>query len=176
MTDLELIVLGVIWRFGPCTPYSIREVFRKSLSAHWNCSTGSIYPIIRRLEKNRLVTGKKEPRGRRPAVMYEVSKTGLTFLKEWLSPPAPGGEQLLTLDPLRSRIRFLEVLKKKDQLAFLDSAEESLKDHVKKAEQDSRERKKQADRFAYMVSRGAIRSMKSQIAWLKEVRESICKK
>ena len=54
-SELEGAVLGVIWQEGPCTAYTIRKQFVASPSPQWSGSAGAIYPLVRRLEKKRLL-------------------------------------------------------------------------------------------------------------------------
>ena len=41
LSELEAVVLGLIWAEGPCTAYSVRLTVRRSLSDQWSGSAGA---------------------------------------------------------------------------------------------------------------------------------------
>ena len=55
LTELEACVLALVAKEGPCTAYSIRKQFEESLTSTWHASTGSIYPLIRRMTERGLL-------------------------------------------------------------------------------------------------------------------------
>ena len=68
LSELEAFVLGLIWQFGPISPYAIRRHMHQSPSTQWSASAGAIYPLVAKLEKSKLVAAgpvKADPRGKR---------------------------------------------------------------------------------------------------------------
>jgi DNA-binding PadR family transcriptional regulator len=83
-------VLGIL-TFGPMSGYDIRKVFGRGPGHFWQESYGQIYPILRALTAEGLVTRRVTQRTGRPARKeYRLTAQGREALKEWLvEPPEP---------------------------------------------------------------------------------------
>jgi DNA-binding PadR family transcriptional regulator len=83
LTTLEYIVLGLIG-IEPQSGYSIINYFEEG-NYSWSASPGSIYPILKRLEKSGVIESEleieTETRQRR---MYRLTALGETLLDNWL--------------------------------------------------------------------------------------------
>ena len=99
---------------------------RESPSRQWSASTGSIYPVLRRLDRDGLIVGVERSRGRRARREYEIAPLGLRELQAWVGPPL--GEDVVTVafDPLRTRARFLAVIPREARLAWIQEALKAL--------------------------------------------------
>ena len=169
LNELEYVVLGILSDKQPCTAYAVRRVFLTSPSSHWSGSAGAIYPLVRRLEKRRLVRSEARRADGRSSRLYQLTKPGLRELRTWLRPPLPPAAGLMNIDPLRVRVRFLEVLDVDERLAVVDEAAEKLRDHLKRIEPEALQFKIAGDMFSYLIGRGAALSVRAQLTWLKEV-------
>ncbi len=172
-TDLEHVVLGIIQLEGPCTPYAVRQTFAKSPSSHWSGSAGAIYPVVERLEASGLLASSAARTGRRASRLYELTPAGRRTLKAWLRPPLPEPAALMDIDPLRVRVRFLSVLTAKQRTAFLAEAEAGLQEQIVRVTARCAEDKTHGDLFAYLISRGALRTLRARVLWLREVRATL---
>jgi len=76
LTTLEYVVLGLI-SLHPQSGYSIINYFSPRGVYSWNASPGTIYPILKRLEKQGIIDGKLElePMTRQRKT-YTLSKSG----------------------------------------------------------------------------------------------------
>ena len=173
LSELEHVVLGVVGMEQPCTAYTVRQVFRKSPSSHWSGSAGAIYPLVRRLEKQRLLRSTARRGDRRSARLYRLTNQGQTELRAWLRPPLPDASALMDLDPLRVRIRFLGALREKERRAVLTEAQVKLRAHLERLQDEVRQDRAGGDLYRYLVSRGAIRSVRAQLSWLAEVEHTL---
>jgi DNA-binding PadR family transcriptional regulator len=101
MTELEGAILGVLREGRDVTPYAVRRQFQQSLSAEWSGSAGSIYPAIRRLEREGLITAVVQKKDGRGTKIYSLTKKGTITHDDWLCDVAraagPG------MDPFRTR-------------------------------------------------------------------------
>ena len=86
----------------------------------------SIYPLVRRLVRRRLIESHRTPGDRRGGRLYEVTAAGRQALKKWLSPPLSELTVGSPPDPIRTRIGFLRLLSPKSRRAFLDDARNKL--------------------------------------------------
>ncbi len=85
LTPTGRVILGMI-AFGRQTGYDIKQFVDKSTRHFWAASYGQIYPELRRLEEQGLITGKSEPTGGRARTVYELTGAGRAALTEWLEP------------------------------------------------------------------------------------------
>src|SRR5687767_266358 len=118
LNELEGIVLGLIGVKGPCTPYLVRKDFQKSPSPFWSGSAGTIYPLIERLARQKLIKHVSTRDDKRGGNLYVLTKSGEKALKDWLY--EPGSQIVIGIppDPLRNRIEFLAFLAPKLRRTF----------------------------------------------------------
>jgi len=107
LTELEGAILGVLRRDPSSTAYRIRQVFRESRSAEWSGSAGAVYPAIRRMKKERLITDRAE-QDERGTRTYALTPSGNAAHDAWLCDVArtvgPG------IDPFRTRAGLWSLL------------------------------------------------------------------
>jgi PadR family transcriptional regulator AphA len=77
------VILGMIAR-GVRSGYEIKQLVDKSTRHFWAASYGQIYPELRRLEAEGLITGRPDPSGARAKVVYELTAEGEQALQDWL--------------------------------------------------------------------------------------------
>lgn len=83
LTTLEYIVLGLV-SLQPQSGYSISSFFDSSTYS-WSASPGSIYPMLKRLEKQGVICGELEMTYEtRPRKMYTITAHGGELLDDWL--------------------------------------------------------------------------------------------
>ena len=87
LTPTGRVILGMI-AFGRQTGYDIKQFVDKSTRHFWAASYGQIYPELRRLEEQGLITGKSEPTGGRARTVYELTGAGRAALPNGSSPSA----------------------------------------------------------------------------------------
>src|SRR5262249_43714202 len=126
LSELEGCVLGFIWKHGPTTAYAVRKEMLDSPSSHWSGSAGAIYPLLERLQKQRLVAAKAGARGERSHTLYQLTEAGNKALLAWLAPTL--GPDIISVapDPLRTRMYFLRALSPARRRAFLKEARAKL--------------------------------------------------
>jgi len=84
LTTLEYIVLGLI-SIEPQSGYGIVSYFDEDSYNSWSASPGSVYPMLKRLEKQGMISGELEIEYEtRPRKVYTLSDEGLQSLDEWL--------------------------------------------------------------------------------------------
>ncbi len=172
-TELELVLLGIVAKFGPCTPYAVRRHFEGSPTHFFSSSTGSIYPAMERLRAARKLARKASLRGNQRRKLYSITDKGRDALKRWLTPPLDDAALGVPHDNLRTRLYFLTELKPKERRALLDHAIESLEARLPevRAYVDSHDAEK--ERVSHLAARGCLQLARAQIRWLKEVRDGL---
>ena len=173
LSDLEFCVLGIVWKKGPCTAYTVRKEFVTSPSSHWSGSAGSIYPLMRRLDEKGLLRSSAGRKGRRPHLAYRITRTGLATLRRWLSPPLPGGSAAITFSPLRTRMHFLKALTPRKRIAFLEDALAGLGREIGVVEEICDRYLEEGDLFSHLASIHGLLALRSQVEWIGIVRKRL---
>src|SRR5438309_3664848 len=83
LTPTGRVILGML-ALGKRTGYDIKQLVDKSTRHFWAASYGQIYPELKRLEDQGLVSGRAEPTGGRPRMVYELTGAGEQALEAWL--------------------------------------------------------------------------------------------
>ncbi len=123
LTTLEHIVLGLISQ-SPQSGYSIISMLEAG-THRWSASPGSIYPILKRLEKQELIVGELEiVYETRPRKMYRLTESGSAALDAWLLSTLSWNEVLDERDVVLIKFLFMEHrLSHTQVLAWLDEYE-----------------------------------------------------
>ncbi len=166
LTELEGCVLGEIWDKGPCTAYALRQEFLRSLNPHWSGSAGAIYPLVRRLHKHGFVRAADHATGRKRSKRYVLTAAGNRELCRWLGPPLENGTIGVPMDPLRTRMLYLQALPGAQQSEFLTSALAGLRQNLEQLTGIGTERAQDEGASQVLVLQGAIAMMQSRIDWL----------
>jgi DNA-binding PadR family transcriptional regulator len=105
------VLLGFI-AARPRSGYEIKQLVDLSTQFFWAASYGRIYPELKRLEEEGLITGADASQGARSRTVYKLTAKGRKVAEEWISSPPEvyemRDEGLLklffaeTLDPARA--------------------------------------------------------------------------
>lgn len=107
LTPTSYLILGLLAREGPSTPYALERHVAATLGNFWSFPHTLLYSEPPRLEALGLVTETREPEGRRRR-MVAITPAGLERLIAWLERPTTA----------RTELRDLGLL----QLFFMDLA------------------------------------------------------
>jgi len=173
LSDLEHTVLGIVWRDGPCTRYAVRNQFQRSPSSHWSGSAGSIYPLVERLQRKKLLRSSAQRQGRRPSRAFSVTEEGRRTLVEWLRPPLPEEAVAVHFDAIRTRTFFLAALTSKQRERFLDDAAEKLTEGVETARRYADQVRDSDDELGWLAARGGLLMTRARLAWIVEMRRHL---
>jgi PadR family transcriptional regulator, regulatory protein AphA len=83
LTPTGRVILGMV-ALGKQTGYDIKQLVDRSVRFFWAASYGQIYPELRSLEEQGLITGHPEPSGGRARTVYELTDAGRHALENWL--------------------------------------------------------------------------------------------
>lgn len=168
-SELECFVLGLVWQIGPCSAYDVRQQLRDSPSSQWSASAGAIYPLMRRLEKHRLLMATDDANDNRRRRAYSITKAGRTALRDWIGPPISDDVVTVMHDPLRSRARFLGLLSSQERSAWVKGARAALED-VQRAVDDWHDRHAAtSDPFREVMTQHGTMDVQMRRAWLNEL-------
>lgn len=115
-TAVTPVVLGLL-SLAPRSGYEIKTVVDRSTRFFWAASYGQIYPELKRLESEGLITGEDSPSGGRSRRIYELTPAGKQALDEWLL----GSTTTIELrDESLLRLFFADALPKEQALQLLE--------------------------------------------------------
>lgn len=109
-TTLGYLVLGFV-RLSPASGFDLRRVFATTPLGNFSGSPGAIYPLLRRLERKRLLRATIDKTNvRRPRRVYRITAAGEKELKEWVLSPVDAVTARRYGDLFGIRIAFMEGL------------------------------------------------------------------
>ncbi|MEA5455595.1 PadR family transcriptional regulator [Sinomonas sp. JGH33] len=90
----------------PMTGYDVYKNFQTSVGYVWHAPDSQIYPELRRMEQDGLISGETVPWGKRGTKKrYSITDAGVESFQEWLNTPP---EYQRERDPVRLRAAYLE--------------------------------------------------------------------
>lgn len=123
----KYIILGIL-NHHPFSGYQIKKFTKSSISHFWDLSNGQIYPTLRRLEKNGLVTMKKYSKQIGPdSKVYSITSKGSSELAEWLNEPV---RDEIFRSPLLLKLFFGSGSEKNIMLNYLKEFHKEQKDKL----------------------------------------------
>jgi DNA-binding PadR family transcriptional regulator len=110
VTTLGYAILGLL-HVEPRTGYALRKVFETTPMGHYSSSPGAIYPALKRLEERGLASSKIDDSTKlRPKQVYSTTRTGVDFLRYWVSQPIEKQNVVHDLGDLMLRFSFMGTL------------------------------------------------------------------
>ena len=93
LTPTSYLVLGLLAREGPSTPYDLEQHVRATLGNFWSFPHTLLYSEPPRLAAFGLVTEEREAEGRRRRV-FAITPAGTSALDSWLDRPSDAPAEL----------------------------------------------------------------------------------
>ncbi len=132
-TTLDYIILGLIQQ-NPLTGYRIGKTFEDTALGNFGGSPGTIYPALKRLEKNAFISKDKSKEGGRS--VFSITEVGKEQLRSWLLTP-PAWEQVKkNVNLLVLKFAFMDPMISTDQkIGYLDMLQMELENYLKELQQ-----------------------------------------
>lgn len=106
-SELEFLILAMVGD-GVSSGYAMRKMMTRMKGGRWSSESGSVYRVLRRLEKDGLVhEARRAGVPNRERTEYELTESGGMALQNWLSFPPDRSEFAYLVDPIRTRAYFL---------------------------------------------------------------------
>ncbi len=100
LTPVSYVVLGLVARDGPSTPYALKTAVGRGIAHFWQFPHSQIYAETERLARLGLLAEEREQTGRRRR-SYQITAEGQSALAAWLTQPATDPPQLRSLGLLK---------------------------------------------------------------------------
>jgi DNA-binding PadR family transcriptional regulator len=106
LTPSQLVVLGLIARHGPMTPYELKSRVEENVEPFWPIPHAQLYRIPARLAADGLLREETEEGGRHRRV-FHLTAAGRAALRRGLADP--GGPPMETRDPAQLKLFFADL-------------------------------------------------------------------
>jgi DNA-binding PadR family transcriptional regulator len=120
LSDTSFVVLGLVARLGPLTPYDLKRAVASSVGYFWSFPHSQLYAEPARLAKLGLLTEDQEEGGRRRR-QYSLTADGRAALRDWLATPEEGHVELR--DPGLLQLFFADLADRSEVLALAEARE-----------------------------------------------------
>lgn len=120
-SELEFLILAMVGD-GTSSGYAMRKQMTRMRGGRWSSESGSVYRVLRRLEKDGLVSeARRVGVPNRERTEYELTPGGDSVLQSWLTFPPDRQEFGYLVDPIRTRSYFITRLKPAEQARVVKS-------------------------------------------------------
>ncbi len=166
---LELAILGLL-KERSMHGYQLSKRLADTLGAFWKVSYGSLYPTLRRLEREGAVEPvfAKEEVGRRKNV-YRITQKGEALFAELLE---EAGQESWEDNRFRVRLAFFKYLKPDTRLRLLEKRRAYLEGRLSDIRVSLKNYRERIDAYTLSLMRHGADATVQDIAWLDGLIES----
>ena len=164
---LELAVLGLL-KERPIHGYQLSRELGDSLGGLWRVSYGSLYPTLRRLERDGAIESEADDeRGARRKKVYRITPKGEQVFLELLQ-GTPNDTQ--TEDArFRMRLAFFRYLPPETRIRLLERRRQALQERLSTLAESQRTGRGGADDYGRALIEHNRRVTESDITWLESL-------
>jgi DNA-binding PadR family transcriptional regulator len=164
---LELAILGLLKR-QPMHGYQLSRELGESLGGFWRVSYGSLYPTIRRLERDGLVAPVPgETTGGRRKTVFAITDQGeRAFLELLQETPADNSTEDARF---RVRLAFFRYLPPETRIRLLERRRAFLQERLRTVEASLRAMRDTADDYTLALVEHGGAATRSDIEWLDDL-------
>jgi DNA-binding PadR family transcriptional regulator len=135
-SELEYLILAMVGE-GINSGYAMRKEMNRMRGGRWSAESGSVYRVLRRLEKDGLLLeARRVGVPNRERTEYELTPHGEGLIHSWLTFPPDRTELAFLVDPIRTRTYFLSRLKPVEQARVVKSWLQESKQFVSDLQRD----------------------------------------
>ena len=162
---IELAILGLL-KEHPMHGYQLSRELGESLGGFWRVSYGSLYPSLRRLEKEGAVESvpSDEERGGRRKNVYRVTEKGEKLFFELLQETPHDNSTEDTR--FRVRLAFFKYLPPETRIRLLERRRALLEDRLSTIKDSLRATRERVDDYTLALMEHGRNATESDIAWL----------
>lgn len=127
LTELEGAILSEIHHRGDQTAFQVRRSFALSPSLEWKGSAGAVYPAIKRLERDGLISAMAKNDGRATRIL-SLTQAGRDAMMGWACDPARAVST--GIDPFRMRAGIWAGLEAAERTRILQTVRDSVEANI----------------------------------------------
>jgi DNA-binding PadR family transcriptional regulator len=163
---LELAILGLL-KEQTMHGYQLSKRLADTLGAFWKVSYGSLYPALKRLEREGAVESvfPRDEVGRRKNV-YRVTDKGEELFYELLQ---EAGQESWEDNRFRVRLAFFKYLKPETRLRLLEKRRAYLEGRLSEIKTSLRNARERIDNYTLSLMEHGQQATQQDIAWLDDL-------
>jgi DNA-binding PadR family transcriptional regulator len=163
---LELAILGLL-KERAMHGYQLSKRLADTLGAFWKVSYGSLYPALKRLEREGAVESAfpREEVGRRKNV-YRITAKGEEMFSALLQ---EAGEESWEDNRFRVRLAFFQYLKPDTRLRLLEKRRAYLEDRLSQIKTSLAKARERIDNYTLSLMRHGEEATQQDIKWLDDL-------
>jgi len=163
---LELAILGLL-KEQTMHGYQLSKRLADTLGAFWKVSYGSLYPALKRLEREGAVESvfPRDEVGRRKNV-YRITEKGEELFYELLQ---EAGQESWEDNRFRVRLAFFKYLKPETRLRLLEKRRAYLEDRLSEIKTSLRNARERIDNYTLSLMEHGQEATQQDIAWLDDL-------
>jgi len=170
-TTLDYIILGLI-QSETLTGYRIRKTFEDTALGNFGGSPGTIYPALKRLEKNKLVS--KQIVEENTKSVYFITAEGLEQLRLWLETLPSKDEVRKNMELLVLKFAFMDpMISLEQKIGFLETLKFELENYLKELENFYRREKNNMPKTGMIAFEHGLLSYRTNIEWCVQAKNSL---
>lgn len=173
--SLAHAILGVL-EYQPMHGYELRRVLGEGISTFWPINLPAIYPCLRKLEEDGLVSHRTEPtpEGRPDRKVFDITEAGRAELARWRRLPPDGPPQLRS--PLYLKLFFAHPENLPDAIDWIDKTLETARAEAAALRADLANPQAFSTFFVKFMRESGVAHHELQIELLQELRARIQEK
>jgi len=166
---LELAVLGLLHE-APMHGYELRKRLTGLLGAFRAFSYGSLYPTLRRMQADGLITEEADPDGtgtkRRARRVYQLTVAGKERFSELV---ADTGPQTYTDDGFGVHLAFFSRTPAESRMRILEGRRRQVEERREGLRTSMGRASEQIDRYTHQLHRLGLETSEREVRWLNEL-------
>lgn len=164
--DVRTMLLGFLM-YGNMTGYDLKKFFSLSFSYFSGLSYGSIYPALKQMEREGLISMRMEIQDGAPnRKIYTITEAGRTAFTGALKTPLAADR---VKSPFLARLFFFTFLQPQERLESACQYLESVRQAQKELEAIDSQVKNEADRYQYLCYQFGVRMYQDLVRNLSDV-------
>lgn len=128
---LSYIILGMLSYGSGLSGYELKKMIENGVGVFYKASYGSLYPALRRLEKDGNITMQEDATGNRKKKTYSITEYGLKAFGNWLEMPLDISD---SSNNHLAKIYFFDKLPQKNRVQRLAEYEMNQVQYLRKLE------------------------------------------
>ena len=169
LTHAEAMALMTAYRFGPLTTYRLRRLYAEAPVASFSNSTGTVYPVVRRLTARGLIDAQPVEGSRRGAETLACTDIGRRALKAWVM--SLGKEEAILTDTARSKLSCFTLLTPAERVEWAGRLLANLAEATQVLDEFFGRHKDTP--FIDLLQDNFVSTLESRRAWAERVRRSL---
>ncbi len=162
---LELPILGLL-KQEPMHGYQLSKELTDVLGGFWRVSYGSLYPTLKRLQKQAAVETQEAALGGRRKNVYRITSVGEKLFEELLQ---EGGQETSEDTKFRMRFAFFRYLKPETRIRLLERRRAFLVERLDTIQARLATVSPNADSYTLSLMTHGQNATASDIAWLDDL-------